>query len=97
LGPNACSLLCSQAPWLTNTSTSTTIIITTTTTDLNLDDGIVEVDRGQDGNLVPTAAMGSWKNLSDNLHAQGFQFGVYTDRGQCVAACVPFSGLTSLL
>jgi hypothetical protein len=48
---------------------------------VNLDDGIVEVSRGPDGNLVPTAAMGDWKNLSDTLHGMGFYFGVYTDRG----------------
>ena len=48
---------------------------------VNLDDGIVEVARGPDGNLVPTAAMGDWKALSDKLHAQNFLFGVYTDRG----------------
>ena len=48
---------------------------------VNLDDGIVEVNRGPDGNLVPTAQMGDWKNLSDTLHGMGFYFGVYTDRG----------------
>ena len=48
---------------------------------VNLDDGIVEVDRDASGNLVPTAAMGSWKALSDSLHASGFKFGIYTDRG----------------
>ena len=66
--------LCSHKPPLTTTTPRAG-------PDLNLDDGIVEVDRGQDGNLVPTAAMGSWKDLSDQLHAQGFHFGVYTDRG----------------
>ena len=48
---------------------------------VNLDDGIVNVTRGPDGNLAPTPAMGSWKNLSDTLHGMGFFFGVYTDRG----------------
>ena len=48
---------------------------------INLDDGIVEATRGPDGNLVPTAAMGDWKALSDKLHSQGYLFGVYTDRG----------------
>jgi len=48
---------------------------------VNLDDGIVESARDAGGNLVPTAAMGNWKALSDNLHAQGYYFGVYTDRG----------------
>ena len=48
---------------------------------VNLDDGIVNVDRGADGNLVPTPAMGDWKNISDVLHSMGFLFGVYTDRG----------------
>ena len=52
---------------------------------VNLDDGIVEVDRDAGGSLVPTAAMGSWKALSDTLHSQGFQFGVYTDRGPKVS------------
>ncbi len=47
---------------------------------VNLDDGIVEATRGSDGNLVPTAAMGNWKALSDQLHGLGFAFGVYTDR-----------------
>jgi alpha-galactosidase len=41
---------------------------------VNLDDGIVEVDRDAAGDLVPTPAMGSFKNLSDALHAQGFKF-----------------------
>ena len=52
---------------------------------VNLDDGIVEVTRGPDGNLVPTAAMGNWKDLSDKLHSQNFYFGVYTDRGPHVS------------
>ena len=59
---------------------------------VNLDDGIVQVDRDASGNLVPTPAMGDWKTLSDSLHASGFKFGVYTDRGpKCVrpSACAP--------
>jgi alpha-galactosidase len=48
---------------------------------INLDDGIVNATRGPDGNLAPTPAMGSWKDLSDALHAQNFLFGIYTDRG----------------
>jgi hypothetical protein len=52
---------------------------------VNLDDGIVAVDRDATGSLVPTPAMGDWKTLSDSLHASGFKFGVYTDRGpKCV-------------
>ena len=59
---------------------------------VNLDDGIVQVDRDASGSLVPTPAMGDWKTLSDSLHASGFKFGVYTDRGpKCVrpSACAP--------
>lgn len=49
---------------------------------VNLDDGIVLPERdATTHDLVPTPAMGSFKTLSDTLHAQGFLFGVYTDRG----------------
>ena len=50
---------------------------------VNLDDGIVEAIRGPDGNLVPDKRgfPQGWKVVSDSLHADGFRFGVYTDRG----------------
>ena len=50
---------------------------------VNLDDGIVEVNRDANGNLVPDtkAFPNGWKELSDWIHSQGMLFGVYTDRG----------------
>ena len=50
---------------------------------MNLDDGIVEVARDANGDLQAdkNGFPNGFKVVSDALHAQGFMFGVYTDRG----------------
>ena len=50
---------------------------------VNLDDGIVEATRDASGNLIPDTHgfPAGFKVVADALHAQGFLFGVYTDRG----------------
>lgn len=50
---------------------------------VNLDDGIVEVNRDGNGNLVPDSKgfPNGFKSLADYIHSQGLLFGVYTDRG----------------
>lgn len=50
---------------------------------VNLDDGIVEVNRDANGNLVPDTKgfPNGFKELADYIHSQGMLFGVYTDRG----------------
>lgn len=52
-------------------------------THVNLDDGIVEVGRDANGDLIPdkTGFPNGFKVVSDALHASNFTFGVYTDRG----------------
>jgi alpha-galactosidase len=50
---------------------------------VNLDDGIVEVQRDANGDLVPDKVgfPNGFKALADYVHSQGMLFGVYTDRG----------------
>ena len=50
---------------------------------LNLDDGIVEVQRDANGDLVAdkTGFPNGFKPVADYVHSQGMLFGVYTDRG----------------
>jgi alpha-galactosidase len=50
---------------------------------VNLDDGIVEVQRDANGDLVPDQKgfPNGFKALADYVHSQGMLFGVYTDRG----------------
>lgn len=50
---------------------------------LNLDDGIVNVDRDANGDLVPDSKgfPNGWKPVADFIHASGMKFGIYTDRG----------------
>ena len=50
---------------------------------VNLDDGMVAVDRFPNGTLQPDPKgfPDGFRVVSDALHAQGFLFGVYTDRG----------------
>lgn len=50
---------------------------------VNLDDGIVEVNRDSNGNLVPDSKgfPNGFKEVADYVHSQGMLFGVYTDRG----------------
>ena len=49
---------------------------------VNLDDGMVASTRAADGSLQPDPKFPrGFKALSDDLHAAGLKFGVYTDRG----------------
>jgi alpha-galactosidase len=50
---------------------------------VNLDDGMVEVGRAADGQLVADARgfPAGMRAVADALHARNFTFGVYTDRG----------------
>jgi len=50
---------------------------------VNLDDGMVSTARFPNGTLQPdpTGFPRGFRVVSDALHAQGFSFGVYTDRG----------------
>jgi len=49
---------------------------------INLDDGIVQTTRDANGNLIPDPKFPQgFIGLADFLHAKGYLFGVYTDRG----------------
>ena len=66
---------------------------------LNLDDGIVEVERDANGDLVPdkTGFPNGFGPVAEYIKANGMQFGVYTDRGPKTCGGLVSGGGTTLL